>query len=436
MIIKFISNDLKNTNTLKKINISFSNAENKDENENKFKLDKTKVFYTTKKMTKNLSNDKNLQINIKNIENKYKLLIIQLIAKNLYTFTKYKTEKSKEFILYILDHHKNKDFVKDIIHQINITNINRDFQNEPSNIIYPQTFCDYSKNLLGKHKHLDIKVLDDKELKKQGFNLIYQLGQSSVNSPRFMIINYLQSSKYKTICLIGKGVTFDLGGVNIKPSDSTLFEMKSDKTGGCTVVALMKYIIDTKMKINVIGLIPLIENVISGSSIKPGDIVKSYNGTTVEMLDQNAEGRGIMGDALGFADTLKNIDYIMNLSTLTGAAAYYHCDTTAAILTLNKKLQNKIEEISEEVGERVYFLPPWPEYVEDIESDIANVKNLYYNNCKQSGSFMAGMFLLKFVPKELQNRWIHFDITHSYSGHLSNANTTILLINLLKYLSK
>lgn len=405
-----------------------------------FQLDEKAMFYSTKKIATKLASydDKNLCIYMTNIDNKYKLLILQLIAKHTYSFNKYKTSKSDSTSvehIYIKDDAKNKSFIEDIIHQINIANVNRDFQNEPANKIYPETFCTYAKKILGKHAHLKIKVLDDKELKKQGFNLIYEMGKASINKPRFMIVNYIQNPKYKTICLIGKGVCFDLGGANMKPSTNDLFEMKTDNLGSCTLVSLIKYVIESGMKINIIGLMPMIQNLISGNLVLPGDIVKSYSGKSVEILNSNAEGRLCLADAFDYSNTLDNIDYIFDISTLTGSASYFHCDTVCAFFTINKTIKNYIEEISETVGERVYQIPPWLEYMELTKSDVANVQNNDSTNCPKSGTFMGALFIANFVPKKLIDKWIHVDVTHNYTGHLSNGNTTILLINLLKRLS-
>lgn len=428
---------------LKNYNLSSNNIGNKIETTNGqsvvfFQLDEKIMFYSTNKIAKKLADygDENICICLSNIQNKYKLLILQLIIKQLYSFNKYKKIKSgnTEQIL-IKDDNNNKQLIEDYIHQINITNINRDFQNEPSNKIYPENFCKYASKILGKNKNLKIKILDDKDLKKQGFNLIYEMGKASINKPRFMIVNYIQNPKYKTICLIGKSVCFDLGGADLKESSNDLFHMKTDKTGGCTVVSLIKYIIESGMKINVIGLLPIIQNLMSGNLVLPGDIIKSYSGTSVEILNTDAEGRVIMADAFDYSGTLKNIDYIFDMATLTGAAERYHCDTTCAFFTVNKILKNYIEEISEEVGERVYQLPPWIEYMELVKSNVANVQNNNSNKCPQSGAFLAAMFLANFVPKNLLDKWLHLDINHNFTGHLSNGNVTILMINLLKKLS-
>ena len=417
-------------------------SSNSSDNNNLFNLDTKAMFYSTKKAAQKIADYLEINkpheicISLSNIDNKYKLLILQLIAKQLYVFHKYRTDRTSgtDLCIYVYDDESNKNLINHIIHQINITNINRDFQNEPANIINPETFCTYAMKLLGKHKHLKINVLNNQDLQNQGFNLIYEIGKASINKPKFMNIYYIQNPKYKTICLIGKGVCFDLGGVDIKKGDEHLVDMKADKTGGCTVIALIKYIIESKMKINIIGLIPLIENVISGNSVLPGDIIKSYSGKTVEITNTDAEGRIIMADAFGFSETLKNIDYIIDLATLTGSAEEYHCDTSAIVYTTNLDLQNIIEKLGEEVGDRIYSLPNWPEYVADIKSNVANVKNSYFKNCKKSGAFMASMFLSYFVPEKLRDKWVHFDITHRFDKY-SNGNTTILLINLLNRLA-
>ena len=343
------------------INNAIPNANN-----NLFNLDTKAMFYSTKKAAEKIADLIDVQkqneicIYLSNIDNKYKLLILQLIAKQLYVFHKYRTDRTdrtdrtggEDLCIYISDHESNKKLINQIIHEINITNINRDFQNEPANIINPETFCTYAIKLLGKHKHLKTKILSNQDLQNQGFNLIYEMGKASINKPKFMNIYYIQNPNYKTICLIGKGVCFDLGGIDIKKGDEHLVDMKGDKTGGCTVVSLIKYIIESKMKINIIGLIPLINNVISGNSVLPGDIIKSYSGKTVEITNTDAEGRIIMADAFGFSETLKNIDYIIDLATLTGSAEEYHCDTSAVVYTTNSVLQDIIEKLGEEVGYR------------------------------------------------------------------------------------
>jgi leucyl aminopeptidase len=412
-----------------------------------FGINEKYAFMSAKRIARQISvkfsKEEILCIYLPNIANKDKLLILQLVAKYLYKFDKYIAVQQKSKIeqkIVIVDEPKNKRLIYDIISQIKITNLNRDFQNEPANIIYPETFVQYAKKLLedkNQHSKCDVKVMDHVQLKKLGFNLVLEIGKASVHKPRFMVINMSSSLKNaKTICLIGKGVTFDTGSINLKRSDNKLFEMKSDKLGATTVVSIIKYFMKYNNNLNIIGLIPLIENAISGDVVYPGDIVRSFGGQTVEILNNDAEGRLIMADALEYAGKFKKIDYIFDIATLTGSAAYFHCDTTAAILTFNDPIKKMIEEISENVGERIYTLPSWPEYMNLTNSDVANVQNIDTGDCPRSGSFMAGMFLLRFVPKHLRQKWVHFDVTNSYLGHLSNGNCTILIINLIKQIIK
>jgi leucyl aminopeptidase len=425
--------------TMSNVNLSHYNVGNKISIDNYklifFELNENKLFLTALQMAESISkyDEKNICIYTTNIDNKYKLLILQLIVKLSYRFTKYKTIKEHRTI-YIKDLPKNAKIIENIIHQINITNINRNFQNEPSNIIYPETFIQYANNLLPKkNKYLNTIVFDDNSLKKHGFNLISAMGSASSKKPRLMIINYKPNPKYKTLALVGKGVCFDTGGVDLKTGNDKLFQMKSDKTGATTVISLIKYIIESKLNINIIGVIPLIENAISGSGLNPGDIIKSYSGKTVEILNTDAEGRIILADAFGYLEKIKNIDYLIDIATLTGSSL--HCHTSAVIYTTNKELKNKIEDLSEIVGERIIILPQWDEYIEYTKSNIADVKNLYFDDCEKSSTFMATMFLSNFVPKYLRDKWIHLDISNSYTHHYSNGNSTILLINFIKSLS-
>jgi leucyl aminopeptidase len=401
-------------------------------------IDKSKLYLSVLKIAQTIAsyNDKTICVYFSSIDNKYKIMLIQMIAKQCYRFTKYKTESSKnDKTIYFKDSYKNKEYIEKIIHQVSVANINRDFQNEPSNVIYPETFVKHALKLVPKSSKLKKWILDENDLKKQGFNLIHNMGAASAKKPRLLIMHYNLNPKFKTIALIGKGVCFDTGGINLKPSDPKFYQMKSDKTGATTVISLLKYIMEAKLPINVVAITPLIENAISGSGLKPGDIVTSYSGKTVEILDTDAEGRIILADALGYLRNFKHIDYVFDLATLTGSAELYHCHTSAAVFTTSPELRRKMEHLSEVVGERIYMLPNWIEYTEYTKSDVADYKNLYFDECQKSGAFMATMFLMNFVPDHLKGKWMHLDITHSYTNHYSNGNTTVLLMNLIESLA-
>ena len=407
-------------------------------------IDRDKLFFSVKSIAKSIAKNgvcKHKACFILNdiTDLNHKLMLLQIISKNIYRFQKYKTPHSESGTFFIKDRLIMKPHIEDIIHQIHVANTNRDFSNEPANIIYPETFVTHTKNLIGNSDRIKIDVMDEDKLKREGFNLIIEMGKASIRKPRFMVIELkprVAKKEYKCICLIGKGVTFDSGSINLKTGkNKELFKMKSDKLGATTVVSLIKYFEENSdINIHIIGLIPLIENGISGNVVYPGNIITSYGGKTVEILNTDAEGRLILAEALEYSSKFKNIDYIFDIATLTGDAEYFHCDTSAVIMTLDPKLKNIIEILSEKIGERVYMMPPWPEYMQSIESNVADVKNID-SNCEKSGTFMASMFLLYFVPIPLRKKWVHFDVTHSYTNHLSNGNCTFLILNLIKLLA-
>ena len=172
---------------------------------------------------------------------------------------------------------------------------------------------------------------------------------------------------------------------------------------------------------NVIGLVPLVENMISHKALKTGDIVTSYSGKTVEIVNTDAEGRLILADALSYAYDKYKPDYVLDFATLTGWSGMMHCDTSFVFYTTNDALANDVVKMGEFNGERCVRMPKWPEYIRYTKSDVADLKNSGYK-CTKSDGFMAAMFLSNFVPKKERNKWIHFDITHSRDGSLHNCN--------------
>jgi leucyl aminopeptidase len=184
-----------------------------------------------------------------------------------------------------------------------------------------------------------------------------------------------------------------------------------------------------------VGVIPLVENVVSGSAIMPGDIYTSYSGKTVEILNTDAEGRLILADALSYCEKY-NPDYIFDFATLTGWASKLHCDIAAAFYSPNAKLHRMIEDIGEECGDRTWGMPKWLEYKSYCKSKVADLKNydLSVDGCTAGGGYMAAMFLAHFVPSRCIQNWVHFDICNNIDDHIMNANTMNLAINLIKTL--
>jgi leucyl aminopeptidase len=211
-------------------------------------------------------------------------------------------------------------------------------------------------------------------------------------------------------------------------------EMKTDKSGGCVVVAVIKYFTQQQVtRFNIVGILPVVENILSENVTRPGDIIKSYQGKTVEVTDTDAEGRLIMADAIAYSKHY-NPAYILDVATLTGWADTVHMDLASVCYSRNKELVEKITKIGDKVGERVWFLPVWDEYTEYIKSNVANVKN--YNPNVREGAYYPSMFLLSFVPIELRDKYIHFDVCNNFEKNLARGNCVSLLIETMDALGK
>lgn len=371
----------------------------------------------------------------------HKKLILNLFLKTMYSFTKYITSpKPKQQVVYIVE---NKDKLKPTDKQTydfmfryyDVYTKFRDIANEPANIMTPQALARKFKSIFTKMKNVDIKVdiFNANYLQKHGFNLVYSIGKASVNKPHFVKIEYRpktpSTSSRKTIAIIGKGVTFDAGGLNIKTGAANSFEMKGDKIGACVACGITYMAAMESLDCNIVCLLPIVENIISGDVIHPGDIVTCYNGKSVEIINSDAEGRLIMADALAYAETF-HPDYVFDFATLTGWAQTLHCDTSCVYFTPSKSLQIIIESTSDLVAERVWAMPAWLEYKKYTKSSIADYKNYDLNigSCKAGSGFMAAMFLANFVPSSCVKNWVHFDITNTNTNknHKLDINSFLL----------
>jgi leucyl aminopeptidase len=237
-----------------------------------------------------------------------------------------------------------------------------------------------------------------------GLRGILAVGKGSSSSPKLIIIEYSGSTENeKPIVIVGKAVTFDTGGISIKPSEK-MDEMKYDKCGGCNVLGIMKAVSDLNLNTNVIGMIPAVENMPSGNSYRPGDIIKMYNRKTVEVLNTDAEGRIILADALAFAVKTFAPKAIIDMATLTGAAIIALGTNVAALVGNNKELIMKIIDFSNQTGEKIWELPLYDEYKEQLKSSTADMKNI---GGRSAGAITAAAFLSSFVE---DTPWIHLDI--------------------------
>ncbi len=262
-----------------------------------------------------------------------------------------------------------------------------------------------SKEILAEAKKLKLKttVLTLKDFRKKGMEAIEAVGRGSKYEPKMIILEY-NGSKDKPICFVGKGVTFDSGGLNIKPS-SGMEEMKADMAGAATVIGTLFAAKELKLKKNIIGVIGLAENMLSGDSYKQGDILKAYNGKTIEVLNTDAEGRLVLADCLSYAEKHYSPKYIIDYATLTGAVVVALGSENAGLFAQDIDLISRLICASEDSLEKIWQMPLDEEYEDLIKSDIADVRNV--GKKREAGSITAALFLKNFVEK---SKWAHIDI--------------------------
>ena len=279
----------------------------------------------------------------------------------------------------------------------------RDLNNEPGNVMNPPRLATEAEKIAADKK-LKCQVLGLTELKEKGMNGILAVNQGSVTPPVLIIMEYGEEYKDKgTVCLVGKGVTFDTGGISIKPSKG-MEEMKYDKSGAIAVIATMGLVADLKLPLHIVGLAPAVENNVANDPQRPGDIIRMYNGKTVEVMNTDAEGRLILADALSYCSEFKPVA-IIDAATLTGMCHHTFGDKTCGILGTDQKLIDAIQKAGEKVGERCWQLPLWEEYGECIKSHHSDLQN---TGDGYAGTITATMFLKEFVPEKTP--WVHLDI--------------------------
>ena len=282
------------------------------------------------------------------------------------------------------------------------TNLARDMINHPSNIMTPTKMSEIALDLAKEHK-FKCQVLSLEEIKKLGMGAFLGVTSGSSQPPKFIIMEHsIPNGKTDTLVLVGKGITFDSGGISIKPSEK-MEEMKGDMSGGAVVIAIIAASAKMKLPLHLIGLVPACENLPSGTALKPGDILKSYSGKTIEVISTDAEGRLILADALSYAGKY-NPKAIIDIATLTGACVIALGHVGCGMLGNNPGLKDKIRKASLLTGEKVWELPLWEEYNEQIKSDLADVKN---TGGRPAGTITAAAFLQKFVGNL---PWVHLDI--------------------------
>ena len=282
----------------------------------------------------------------------------------------------------------------------------RTIANRPANVITPPTLAKAAKDMARGIKGLSCTVFDEKQLKAQKMGGILAVGAGSDSAPRLIILKYTPAKapakKLPKVALVGKAVTFDSGGISIKPSQD-MDQMKLDKSGGIAVLAVMKAVAELDLPVSVWGLIPSAENLPSATSYRPGDIVTTYSGKTVEVLNTDAEGRMILCDALAYAAQQKR-EVIIDVATLTGACMVALGKHKAGLMGNDDDLIEKLRRAADESGENLWHLPSGDEYAEEMKSKIADLRNI---GGRYGGACTAAAFLRQFVG---ETTWAHLDI--------------------------
>ncbi|HKJ84103.1 MAG TPA: leucyl aminopeptidase [Mariprofundaceae bacterium] len=280
-------------------------------------------------------------------------------------------------------------------------NFARDLGNEPGNVCTPEFLGEQAKSL--KHRKLKVTVMNKAEIEKAGFKGLLAVNQGSSKEPRFIVLHYQGGSKEDApVALVGKGLTFDAGGISIKPA-AQMDEMKFDMCGSAAVLGIFRTAVELDLPVNLLGVIASTENLLGASAYKPGDIITSYKGITIEVLNTDAEGRIILADALAYAAEQKPAE-IIDFATLTGACVIALGSQATGLVGTNEAGMKALRVAGDHTYDRVWQLPLYEEYQEQIKSEIADIKNV---GGREAGTITAACFLSRFVD-ELP--WMHLDI--------------------------
>ncbi|HYM38904.1 MAG TPA: leucyl aminopeptidase [Thermoplasmata archaeon] len=331
----------------------------------------------------------------------------------LYRYTEHKTDndhKKIESVTLVNLDKARAAAMREAVHRASIiattTNFARDLVNAPSNAKPPRLFADRIRDA-AKEAGARLTVFDEKQLEKMGFGCLLGVAKGSVEPPRFLVLSHDGGGKSKPVVLVGKGITFDAGGIALKPLEAPgsdpMWLMRYDMGGAAAALSAVLAAARLKLPVNAVALAPLTENMPSGSAQKPGDIVRAFGGRTIEVLNPDAEGRLVLADALGYAKTLKP-QAVVDLATLTGAVKVALGRHAAGMFSNREELAKRLERAAEATSERVWRLPLWDEYSEQIKSDSADVKN---TGGRSAGTITAAKFLEKFADDV---SWAHLDI--------------------------
>ena len=391
-------------------------------------------YIKTNTFQNNVFIDANLKSYCKSNSNFFNEFLSGILIKS-YDFDNYKTKKNNT--IFQIDIHGNfktsiinkNDKLKSIIDGINLT---KDLVSEPGNILHPDEYVNRIKKL--KSFGLRVTILDKKKLKQLGMNALLGVGQGSIRGSYLAIIEWKGSnSQKKPLAFVGKGVCFDTGGISLKPA-KFMEDMTYDMAGSAVVVGLMKSLALRKAKVNAVGVVGLVENMPDGNAQRPGDIVKSYSGKTIEVLNTDAEGRLVLADALTYTEKKYKPKFIVDLATLTGAIIVSLGSEYAGLFSNDDKLSDQLFKAGLKVDEKVWRMPLNDNYDKLINSKKADMQNINYVG--GAGSTTAAQFLQRFILNNTP--WAHLDIAgmafSKYGGALNSGGATGYGVRLLNQL--
>lgn len=364
-------------------------------------------------------------------------MIAEGAISGIYSFDKYKSDKEelklKEYIIAEIDDEKFEKAQRGMLEGIKTgeaVNRARDLINESSQYLYPETLAEYAVENSG----VKTTVYGSEKIKEMGMNAFLAVGQGSVHPPKLIHMEYKCENPKKKIAIVGKGITFDAGGLDLKPPSSML-TMRDDMSGAAAVICTMRAISEIKPDVEVHAIVAACENMPSGSAYKPGDVIIAKTGRSIEIDNTDAEGRVTLADALAYAEDL-GVDEIIDIATLTGACMVALGTVASGIMGNNDDKIKEFMEAAKEAGEKFWQLPMDEEYGDTLKSDIADTKN---TGGRMGGASAAGVFLSKFITKNTP--WVHLDIAgtafldKANSEGIKNA-TGVGVRSLIKYIIK
>ena len=348
-----------------------------------------------------------------------------------YSFDKYKSKKeTRPIIVNVIGTNKlNKVIIKKLNAIEKGVNFTKDLVSEPGNILHPDEYAKRLKEL--KKFGLKVTIYDKSKLKKLGCNALLGVGQGSIRGSYIVTMEWKgYKSNSKPLAFVGKGVCFDTGGISLKPA-RFMEDMTYDMAGSAVVVGLMKTLALRKAKVNAIGVVGLVENMVSGNAQRPGDIVKSFSGKTIEVLNTDAEGRLVLADAITFTEKKFKPNCIIDLATLTGAIVVALGSEYAGLFSNSDKISKQLFDAGDKVEEKVWRLPLHENYDKLMNSKNADMQNINYVG--GAGSTTAAQFLQRFIVKNTP--WAHLDIAgmafSKYAGALNSGGATGYGVRLL-----